>query len=57
MDETIVELFWERKESAIEQTEQQYGGYLQKIAHNRTGDGSKPLKKSSKIRAFAISDL
>lgn len=38
MDETIVELYWERKESAIEQTEQQYGGYLQKIAYNILSD-------------------
>ena len=38
MDETIVELYWERKESAIEQTEQQYGEYLQKIAHNILAD-------------------
>ncbi len=38
MDETIVELYWERKESAIEQTEQRYGGYLQKIAYNILAD-------------------
>ena len=38
MDETIVEMYWERKESAIEQTEQHYGRYLQKIAYNILAD-------------------
>ena len=38
MDEKIVDLFWNREEEAIRQTEQQYGGYLQKIAYNILSD-------------------
>ena len=38
MDENIVSLFWDRNEEAIKQTEQLYGGYLQKIAHNILSD-------------------
>lgn len=38
MDEKIVDLFWNREEDAIRQTEQQYGGYLQKIAYNILSD-------------------
>ena len=38
MDEKIVSLFWNRDEEAIAQTEQIYGGYLQKIAYNILAD-------------------
>lgn len=35
MDDTqIVELYWARKESAIEETETKYGSYCRSIAHN-----------------------
>jgi len=33
-DESIVSLFWERKEEAISETEKRYGGYLLRIAKN-----------------------
>ena len=33
-DKHIVELYWQRNESAIQETEQKYGSYLTKIAHN-----------------------
>ena len=33
-DSEIVALYWERKETAIEQTQQKYGAYLSKIACN-----------------------
>ena len=38
MDEKIVDLFWNREEEAIRQTEQKYGSYLQKIAYNILAD-------------------
>lgn len=37
-DERIVELFWQRQESAISETESKYGHYLYKIAHNILAD-------------------
>ena len=33
-DEKIVELFWQRNENALHETERKYGGYLAKIAMN-----------------------
>lgn len=33
-DEKIVELYWERDEAAIAETQQKYGHYLTKIAYN-----------------------
>lgn len=33
-DEKIIELYWQRHESAINETEQKYGPYLTKIAFN-----------------------
>lgn len=39
-DEQIVELFWLRNESAIEQTDIKYGKYLYGIAHNILHDKS-----------------
>ena len=33
-DEKIVELYWQRNESAIAETQQKYGRYLTKIAYN-----------------------
>lgn len=33
-DEEIVALYWQREEQAIQETEQKYGRYLGKIAHN-----------------------
>ena len=33
-DERIVELYWERSESAIKETQEKYGKYLFKIAYN-----------------------
>ena len=33
-DERIVELYWQRDETAIRETEQKYGPYLTKIAYN-----------------------
>ena len=37
-DDRIVELYWQRKDSAIRETEQKYGRYLTKIAHNILSD-------------------
>lgn len=37
-DETIVSLYWQRDESAIQETELKYGHYLTKIAHNILSD-------------------
>ena len=37
-DTEIVDLYWERNEDAIEQTQQKYGAYLSKIAYNILSD-------------------
>lgn len=37
-DEEIVELYWEREEAAIHETEKKYGHYLTKIAYNVLSD-------------------
>lgn len=37
-DQQIVDLYWERNEEAIRQTEQKYGRYLSKVAYNILGD-------------------
>ena len=37
-DERIVELYWQRNEVAIRETEQKYGPYLTKIAYNILAD-------------------
>lgn len=37
-DERIVELYWQRDETAIRETEQKYGPYLTKIAYNILSD-------------------
>ena len=37
-DAEIVELYWERNEAAIQQTEQKYGAYLSKVAYNILSD-------------------
>ena len=37
-DIEIVALYWERNETAIEQTQQKYGAYLSKIAYNILSD-------------------
>lgn len=37
-DEMIVELYWQRNESALRETEQKYQSYLQKIAYNILAD-------------------
>ena len=37
-DAKIVELYWERDEEAIKQTQQKYGAYLAKIAYNILSD-------------------
>lgn len=33
-DHQIVDLYWERNEDAIRQTERKYGSYLHKVAYN-----------------------
>lgn len=33
-DERIIQLFWERKENAIEELNQKYGAFCTKVAHN-----------------------
>ena len=33
-DERIVELYWQRDDEAIHQTDRKYGRYLTKIAYN-----------------------
>ena len=37
-DRKIVDLYWERNEDAIRQTEQKYGTYLSKVAYNILDD-------------------
>lgn len=37
-DERIVELYWQRNETAISETENKYGPYLYRIAHNILAD-------------------
>lgn len=37
-DNRIVELYWQRDESAISETQQKYGNYLTKIAYNILAD-------------------
>ena len=37
-DAEIVDLYWERNEVAIQQTQQKYGAYLSKIAYNILSD-------------------
>lgn len=37
-DEEIVELYWQREEAAIHETEKKYGRYLTKIAYNILSD-------------------
>ena len=37
-DERIVQLYWDRDESAIKQTQDKYGAYLSKIAYNILSD-------------------
>lgn len=37
-DEKIVELYWERNESAVKETQDKYGKYLLKIAYNILSD-------------------
>jgi RNA polymerase sigma-70 factor (ECF subfamily) len=37
-DSQIVSLYWERKESAIAQTDKKYGKYLHTIAYNILAD-------------------
>ena len=37
-DERIVDLYWQRNEAAIRETEQKYGRYLTKIAYNILAD-------------------
>ena len=36
-DTEIVDLYWERNEVAIQQTQQKYGAYLSKVAYNISG--------------------
>lgn len=37
-DAEIVDLYWERNEAAIHQTQQKYGAYLSKVAYNILSD-------------------
>ena len=37
-DEMIVDLYWERDENAISETDRKYGRYLSKIAYNILSD-------------------
>ena len=37
-DAEIVDLYWERNEAAIQQTQQKYGAYLSKVAYNILSD-------------------
>lgn len=37
-DQEIVNLYWERNEDAIRQTQQKYGAYLSKVAYNTLAD-------------------
>lgn len=44
LDENIVELYWNRDESAIQKTEEKYGHYLTKIAYNILADWDDSLE-------------
>ena len=37
-DELIVDLYWDRNEDAIQQTQRKYGSYLSKVAYNILSD-------------------
>ena len=37
-DELIVDLYWDRNEDAIRQTQRKYGSYLSKVAYNILSD-------------------
>ena len=53
-DEKIVELYWDRNESAISETQQKYGNYLTKIAYNILADieDSKESVSDTYLRAW-----
>ena len=37
-DERIIDLYWQRKEEAVHETERKFGHYLTKIAYNILAD-------------------
>ncbi len=43
-DKQIVELYWQREEAAIRETEQKYGKYLTQIAYNILADWEDSLE-------------
>lgn len=53
-DDMIVELFWDRNERAIQETEQKYGQYLSKIAYNilRDLEDSKESVNDTYLKAW-----
>ena len=50
-DETIVDLYWKRDESAISETERKYGRYLSKIAYLKAWN-SMPTHKPSVLSTY-----
>lgn len=53
-DKRIIELFWERSETAIEETAKKYGRYLRYIAANVLGDelDSEEIENGTYLRAW-----
>jgi RNA polymerase sigma-70 factor (ECF subfamily) len=53
-DSRIVEMYWERNEAAISQTQEKYGNYLSKIAYNILADieDSKESVNDTYLRAW-----
>lgn len=53
-DKRIIELFWERSETAIQETARKYGGYLRYIALRVVGDelDSEEIENDTYLRAW-----
>lgn len=52
-DERIVELYWERDESAVAETQNKYGRYLTKIAYNILTDMEESLESVNDTYLYA----
>ena len=58
-DESIIELFWNRSEAAISETEQLYGRYFHSIAYGILWDeeDAKEVVNDTYLKAWETSDL
>ena len=50
-DERIIDLYWQRKEEAVHETERKFGHYLTKIAYNILADWVQPPHWSADSRS------